>query len=427
MSYKRLIPCIFIADGAAVTWFNNTEVLSSDVVGLAKEYSNRGADELLIFNLAETDEESDIALDLIGQISRVIKIPMIVGGNIKELDDIQRILDTGAKRAILNFSKPNSVKMVKDATKQYGNEKLAVSLKSFDELFKKQNIIRDYSSELIFMHRLDLDSVMNVTDIPCIIVTDTMEEPELFEILKSPGVKGLSGRYVSRLNMDFEDYKKRCSEEGIQMTAFESMMEFSEFKLNDEGLLPVIVQNQKTSEVLMAAYMNEEAFENTIKSGRMTYYNRETKEIWVKGNTSGNYQYVKSLTIDCDKDTLLAKVEPLGPACHTGNPSCFFQPIAGTGRREVSPLQILDRMHQSIIYRKEHLSDEAHANDILNNGVDKILKKIGEEATELIIAAKNANLNDAKHEISDLLYHVMVLMVDRGIEWEDIAEEFDKR
>ena len=300
-------------------------------------------------------------------------------------------------------------------------------MKSFDELFKKQNIIRDYSSELIFMHRLDLDSVMNVTDIPCIIVTDTMEEPELFEILKSPGVKGLSGKYVSRLNMDFEDYKKRCSEEGIQMTAFESMMEFSEFKLNDEGLLPVIVQNQKTSEVLMAAYMNEEAFENTIKSGRMTYYNRETKEIWVKGNTSGNYQYVKSLTIDCDKDTLLAKVEPLGPACHTGNPSCFFQPIAGTGRREVSPLQILDRMHQSIIYRKEHLSEEANANDILNNGVDKILKKIGEEATELIIAAKNANLNDAKHEISDLLYHVMVLMVERGIEWEDIAEEFDKR
>lgn len=177
----------------------------------------------------------------------------------------------------------------------------------------------------------------------------------------------------------------------------------------------------------MAAYMNEEAFENTIKSGRMTYFDRDRKEVRVKGDTSGNYQYVKSLTIDCDKDTLLAKVEPLGPACHTGNPSCFFQPIAGTGRREVSPLQILDRIYQSIIYRKEHLSDEAHANDIINNGVDKILKKIGEEATELIIAAKNANLNDAKHEISDLLYHIMVLMIERGIEWEDIAEEFDKR
>lgn len=427
MSYKRLIPCIFIADGEAVTWFNNKDVLSNDVVNLAKEYSNRGADELLIFNLAETDEENDAALDLIGQISRVIKIPMIVGGNIKELDDIQRILDTGAKRAILNFSKPNAVKMVKEATKLYGKEKLAVSLKSFDELFKKQNIIRDYSSELIFMHRLDLDSVMNVTDIPCIIVTDTMEDSELFNILKSPGVKGISGKYVSQRNMDFNSYKKRCSEEGIQMTAFESMMEFSEFKLNADGLLPVVVQNHKTSEVLMVAYMNEEAFENTIKSGRMTYYSRSRQTLWVKGETSGHYQYVKSLTIDCDKDTLLAKVEQIGPACHTGNPSCFFQPIAGTGRREVSPMQILDRMQQSIIYRKEHLSDEEHANDILGNGVDKILKKIGEEATELVIAAKNANPNDAKHEISDLLYHVMVFMVERGIEWEDIAEEFDKR
>ena len=427
MSYKRLIPCIFIADGAAVTWFNNTEILSSDVVGLAKEYSNHGADELLIFNLAETDEESDIALDLIGQISRVIKIPMIVGGNIKELDDIQRILDTGAKRAILNFSKPNSVKMVKDATKQYGKEKLAVSLKSFDELFKKQNIIRDYSSELIFMHRLDLDSVTNVTDIPYIIVTDTMEETELFKILKSPGVKGISGKYISQRNMNFEDYKRRCSEEGIQMTAFESMMEFSEFKLNEEGLLPVIVQNQKTSEVLMAAYMNEEAFENTIKSGRMTYFDRDRKEVRVKGDTSGNYQYVKSLTIDCDKDTLLAKVDQVGAACHTGNPTCFFQPIVGDQYEEINTQQVFESVYHTIMDRKEHPKEGSYTNYLFEKGIDKILKKVGEEAAEIIIAAKNPNPEELKYEMCDFLYHMMVLMAERGITWDDIMEEMAKR
>lgn len=209
------------------------------------------------------------------------------------------------------------------------------------------------------------------------------------------------------------------------MTAFESRMDFSEFKLNSQGLLPVVVQNYKTSEVLMVAYMNKEAFEHTVKSGRMTYYSRSRNELWVKGETSGHYQFVKSLTIDCDKDTLLAKVEQIGPACHTGNPTCFFQPVAGTGKRDISTLQILDRMHQSIAYKRANTS---RADDILaGNGIDKILKKIGEEATELIIASKNPNKKDITHEISDLMYHVISLMVERGIEWDDIAEEFNKR
>ena len=107
-------------------------------------------------------------------------------------------------------------------------------------------------------------------------------------------------------------------------------MEFTEFKLNSDGLIPVIVQNYKTGEVLMLAYMNEEAFDHTIKTGKMTYYSRSRKEQWVKGETSGHYQYVKSLTIDCDRDTLLAKVDQVGAACHTGNQTCFFQPLVGT-------------------------------------------------------------------------------------------------
>ena len=425
MSYKRLIPCILIADGEAVKWFDDREVIAHDVVKLAKEYSDRGADELLVFNLAESEEENDETIDLIRQINRMIKIPMIVGGHIKQMEDIKRILDMGAKKAVLNFSKPGMLKMAEEAKKKYGKEKIAVSIKNFDELFKKQHIIREYSSELIFMHRVDLDSVMNVTDIPCIMVTDTMEESELFRILKCPRIRGISGKYISQPNVDFKVYKKKCTAEGIKMTAFESRMDFSEFKLNSQGLLPVVVQNYKTSEVLMVAYMNKEAFEHTVKSGRMTYYSRSRNELWVKGETSGHYQFVKSLTIDCDKDTLLAKVEQIGPACHTGNPTCFFQPVAGTGKRDISTLQILDRMHQSIAYKRANTS---RADDILaGNGIDKILKKIGEEATELIIASKNPNKKDITHEISDLMYHVISLMVERGIEWDDIAEEFNKR
>lgn len=428
MSYKRLIPCILIADGEAVNWFDERKVIAHDVVKLARDYSDRGADELLIFNLAETEEENDETLDLIRQIHRMIKIPMIVGGHIKQLEDIERILDMGAKRAILNFSKPDALKMVEEANKKYGKEKIAVSINNFDELFKKQHLITEYSSELVFMHRVDLDSVMNVTDIPGIMVTDTMEEDELFKILKCPNIRGLSGKFISQRERDFQTYKDKCTAEGIQMTAFESYMDFSEFRLNAQGLLPVVVQNYKTSEVLMMGYMNQEAFERTIKSGKMTYFSRSRNEVWVKGETSGHYQFVKSLTIDCDRDTLLARVEQVGAACHTGNPSCFFQPIAGTGRREISTLQILDRVYQSTLYRKENPTKEAWASDILvGNSIDKILKKIGEEATELIIAAKNPNRDDITHEISDLMYHVISLMVERDIEWDDIAEEFDKR
>ncbi len=428
MSYKRLIPCILIANGEAVKWFDEREVIAHDVVKLAREYSDRGADELLIFNLAETDEENDETLDLIRQMNRIIKIPMIVGGHIRQIEDIERILDMGAKRAILNFSKVDALKMAKDATKRYGKEKIAVSINSFDELFKKQHLITEYSSELIFMHRVDLDSVMNVTDIPGIMVTATMEEAELFKVLKCPSIRGLSGKFISQRERDFKEYKDRCVAEGIKMTAFESYMDFSEFRLNAEGLLPVVVQNYKTSEVLMMGYMNQEAFEQTIKTGKMTYFSRSRNELRVKGDELGNYQFVKSLTVDCDKDTLLAKVEQIGAACHTGNPTCFFQPIAGTGRREISTLQILDRVYHSISYRKENPTKEDWTNDILaGNGIDKILKKIGEEATELIIAAKNPNRNDITHEISDLMYHVISLMVERDICWDDIAEEFDKR
>ena len=198
MSYKKIIPCIFIAGAKAVKWFTDQEVLSEDVVGLAKHYSDAGADELLVFDLSDSDDEHEEAIDLMRRINRVIRIPMVAGGNIRRQEDVKKILYSGAKRAMLNFSKPDSVKMMEDAAKRFGKEKIAVSLNDFDALFKHQHIIEDFTSEIVFMHRLDLNSVMNVTDVPCVIVTDTMEERELFKILKCPGVKGLSGKYVSR-------------------------------------------------------------------------------------------------------------------------------------------------------------------------------------------------------------------------------------
>ena len=427
MSYKRLIPCIFIKDGKAVRWIDDPTVVSKDVIELAKYYSDHGADELIVLDLSDSDEEHDETITLMKRINRVIRIPMIAGGNIRRQEDIKKILYTGAKRAMLNFSKPDSVKLIEDAAKRFGKEKLAVSLNDFDALFKHQHLIQDYSSEIVFMHRLDLNSIMNVTDVPCVIITDTEEESELFKILKCPGVRGLSGRYVSRTDIDCVAFKDKCTEEGIKMTSFESMMEFSQFKTNDQGLIPVIVQHYKTQEILMLAYMNEESFYETIKTGKMTYFSRSRQKLWVKGETSGHFQYVKSLTIDCDLDTLLAKVDQIGAACHTGNPTCFFQPLVGIDYDETNPLRIFESVYDTIADRKENPKEGSYTNYLFDKGIDKILKKIGEEATEVVIAAKNPNPEEVKYEIADFLYLAMVLMVEKGLTWEDIVKELADR
>ena len=164
----------------------------------------------------------------------------------------------------------------------------------------------------------------------------------------------------------------------------------------------------------MLAYMNEESFYETIKTGKMTYFSRSRQKLWVKGETSGHFQYVKSLTIDCDLDTLLAKVDQIGAACHTGNPTCFFQPLVGIDYDETNPLRIFE-------------SEGSYTNYLFDKGIDKILKKIGEEATEVVIAAKNPNPEEVKYEIADFLYHAMVLMVEKGLTWEDIVKELADR
>ena len=427
MSYKRVIPCIFIDGGKAVRWFYDREVIAEDVIALARAYSEQGADELIVFDLSESDDDHDEAIDLMKRINRVIRIPMVAGGNIKRQEDVKKILYAGAKRAMINFSKPDSVKLMEEAAKRFGKEKIAVSLNDFDSLFKHQHPIQEYCSEIVFMHRLDLNSVMNVTDVPCVIVTDTMEEAELYKILKCPGVKGLSGKYISQPEMDFNEFKKKCAQEDIKMTSFESIMDFSEFKLNPQGLIPVIVQHYRTQEVLMLAYMNEEAFDQTIKTGKMTYFSRSRNELWVKGETSGHFQYVKSLTIDCDNDTLLAKVDQVGAACHTGNPSCFFQPLVGSDYDGSNPLQVFENVYNTIVDRREHPKEGSYTNYLFDKGIDKILKKVGEEATELVIAAKNPNPEEVKYEMSDFLYHAMVLMVEKGVSWTDIVRELANR
>ena len=200
-----------------------------------------------------------------------------------------------------------------------------------------------------------------------------------------------------------------------------------DLKFDDRGLIPAVAQDATSGEILMLAYMNEESIKMTLESGHATYFSRSRQSQWIKGETSGHFQYVKSLAIDCDKDTLLAKVEQIGAACHTGNRSCFYTTIVGADYDAKNPLQIFESVYNTILDRKEHPKEGSYTKYLFDKGLDKILKKVGEEATEVVIAAKNPNPEEVKYELSDFLYHAMVLMAEKGITWDDITKELADR
>lgn len=203
-------------------------------------------------------------------------------------------------------------------------------------------------------------------------------------------------------------------------------------KFGKDGLIPAIIQNAEDNTVLMMAYMNEEAYEKTLESDTVWFYSRSRGELWNKGATSGNYLYKKEVYFDCDMDTLLIKVTPKGPACHTGAVSCFFnevqksEDVARPGR-SVGYLEHLDKLFELIKSRKEERVEGSYTNYLFEEGIDKILKKVGEEATEVVIAAKNTDESELIYETSDLIYHLFVLLNEKNVSLEKIIKELEKR
>ncbi|RJX26069.1 MAG: bifunctional phosphoribosyl-AMP cyclohydrolase/phosphoribosyl-ATP diphosphatase HisIE [Acholeplasma sp.] len=203
-------------------------------------------------------------------------------------------------------------------------------------------------------------------------------------------------------------------------------LNLNELKYNEQGLIPVVVQSYETKDVLMLAYMNEEALKQTIQTKMGTYFSRSRQEIWKKGETSGNVQYVKKLTYDCDADTLLLEVTQEGVACHTGEMSCFHHVIFENEEKSESK-DLLNQLYQTIAERKKNPVEGSYTNYLFTKGLDKILKKVGEETAEVIIASKNQSAEETIYEISDLVYHTLVLMVNQGITIDAIAAELKSR
>ncbi len=202
------------------------------------------------------------------------------------------------------------------------------------------------------------------------------------------------------------------------------MIDINTLQFDEKGLIPAVVVDAVTKQVLTVAYMNEESLKISMEKGLTCFYSRSRQELWLKGETSGNYQHIVSITADCDGDALVVMVEKEGPACHLGEESCFHNPLWASEERHEFSLQALMDM---LAGRKENPKEGSYTTYLFRKGLDKILKKVGEECTEVIIGAKAQDKKETVYEIADLAYHVMVLMVEAGISLEDIHKELASR
>ncbi|MBP3435758.1 MAG: bifunctional phosphoribosyl-AMP cyclohydrolase/phosphoribosyl-ATP diphosphatase HisIE [Clostridia bacterium] len=202
------------------------------------------------------------------------------------------------------------------------------------------------------------------------------------------------------------------------------MIDIESLKFDEQGLIPTVVQDAVTKQVLTLAYMNRESLKISMEKGLTCFWSRSRQELWLKGETSGNYQHIVSITADCDNDALVVLVEPDGPACHTGTTSCFTKPLWESEERSEFSLQALMTLIEG---RKTEKKEGSYTTYLFEKGLDKILKKVGEESTEVIIAGKADDKAETIYEISDLTYHLLVLMIQMGISLEDIHRELASR
>ena len=426
METKNIVASIYLKDGKAVKSLNDfTEI--ENVYDLCQMYNDSGIDKILIFDLSTSDEEHEKNINTIKNINRNLEIKVCAGGNINRLEDIKKLLYAGCMQVMLNAAKPSSLDLANEASSRFGKDRILVSVHNVDFIYKHKTAIEDTFHELYILDPAIIDSIEHLTTVPYVVKMDEYDYNQMLTYLSSEKIRGIAGSFINDPKMDIMKLKSKLSLDGIKMDNFAPDLKWCDLKPNADGLIPVVVQDYRTDEVLMLAYMNQESFNMTINSGRMTYYSRSRQELWMKGETSGHYQYVKALTADCDYDTILAKVSQVGVACHTGNKTCFFNNIVKKEYIEKNPLKVLEDVYAIIADRKENPKEGSYTNYLFDKGTDKILKKLGEECTEIVIAAKNPDPEEIKYEISDFLYHCMVLMVEKGVTWEEITNELAQR
>lgn len=432
----------------------------------ARYFDNSGADELYYYDGQSFKEGKEEDIKTMQTICRSADIPFNVCAKVKRFEDIKKMIYAGAKRVFVKTEGQENLDAVKEASERFGADRIYLYLEmdalaaasakedaaeagadpaeqpgngtlSLPErcLLRARKAVEEEGfggivlagdfMENVYVQTADFLKVK--LNVPVFIIAETGDEAAAADLLKMSMAEGMIFACTSEKRLDFMAVKQYLKAQKLPVNTFESAISFEDFKLNSDGMIPVITQDYKTGEVLMLAYMTKESFEKTIATGKMTYFSRSRQELWTKGDTSGHYQYVKSLTLDCDNDTILAKVAQIGAACHTGSRTCFFKELVRKEYDDRNPLAVFEDVFATILDRKEHPKEGSYTNYLFDKGIDKILKKVGEEATEIVIASKNPDAEELKYEICDFLYHMMVLMADRGVTWKEITDELAQR
>lgn len=435
--YKKLIPSFGLKDGQVLLTGGDSpakardrrseEYHSSDYLTLSRYYCDNGADALLIHDWSEQEADHERVIGMIKEIVRNVDIPVITGGQVKRLEDIKKYLYTGAEAVYLDTRLEEQIDLIKDGSDRFGNEKIYTYISDAAKLGRIEEFVQLGASVMILKLPREMLPELVLPDTGALVFCDECHINALTDCLKITNAEGVILTVPETAEGNWMPWKQELKARGIPVATLESSLDWPQLKQNADGLIPAVVQDYKTGDVLMLAYMNREAYETTLRTGKMTYYSRSRESLWCKGETSGHFQYVKALDIDCDRDTILAKVKQIGAACHTGSRSCFYTNLATKEYKETNPLKVFDEVFQVILERKESPREGSYTNYLFDKGIDKILKKLGEEATEIVIAAKNPNPEEIKYEIADFLYHMMVLMAEKGITWEDITEELSNR
>ncbi len=397
---------------------------------MAVMYENNGADGIYIFNRTADEKEFDDFLLTVKKIVRLVDMPVMIGIDAKRFEDIKKAFYTGAAKVVIRYGKLEDKSVADEAVKRFGADRIALEVdarkEDGDGLFDGGAFDTLGAGSVLLKHVTlgeSFDAVASKIGVP-VVIRDDLVRNSAEDLLGAACCEGI----VTNAYYDSSVYeiKSDLKAKGADVAVPESPVAFDRLKTVN-GLVPVIVQDYKNDEVLMLAYMNAESFEKTIRTGKMTYFSRSRNCLWVKGETSGHFQYLKSLELDCDSDTLLAKVKQIGAACHTGNRSCFYTNLIKKDYESRNPYRILEGLYEVIEDRKKNPKEGSYTNYLFDKGIDKIHKKCGEEATEIVIAARNPGAEELKYEIADFLYHLSVLMVETGVDWSDIATELANR
>lgn len=426
MEKKRLIATIYIKNGVLVVGKDDhTPVGEAD--NIARMFNDCGIDNILLMDISDSIEGHRLSMATIKEINRILEVTAYGYGWIESINDVRDYMFAGCEKVILNSSNPEINSLIIEAGTRYGKDKLSLSLDSVDVLFKQKAAIEENFDDLFLFSKDIIEAVENMTDVPYYAFIEGDDINQYVEAMKNEHCLGVGGYILDKLTTDIMLLKYRFRNMGIPVYIFESSLDWSEFKLDSDGLIAVVTQDYTTNEVLNYGYMDEEAFNETMSSGKMAYYNKETKQVARHGIANGHYQYVKSLSVDCHKQVLLAKISQVGCACHTGNYSCFFTEILRKDYIEKNIFKLLENKYNNISARKQNPIEGSYTAQLFENGLNDILKKLQSVTTEMTLYSKDGDKDALPVHIADLLYVTMVLMCEYDIRWDDITREMGER